>query len=287
MGPKRPRSVEAEDSEDDAGQRALLAAREKCLFRMVERDAVWQAQTNRLARVTGPLPDDVAMLVRAGAQAFERKDLEEALQSFQAASAQAGGQSKEIIDNWALTALLLGRNEECVDAANVCLQLFPDCFGAYLHKARALRCLQQFDAATSALTAALPYARSYAPDLQRERQLLGVEQLDRKTAAEVPDHHTALGVSEQSTTAAITQAFRLLAMKWHPDRWVASDAEDQLAAGVRFRTANEAHETLLDPERRAAWEEGFRKQRLIRTAPHQRPAAIPAPRKSSFYPQTR
>lgn len=58
-------------------------------------------------------------------------------------------------------------------------------------------------------------------------------------------YYKVLGISRRASQEEIKSAFRLLAMRWHPDR----NPRDPGCA-ERFKEALEAYETLIDPGRR-------------------------------------
>ncbi|MGV2806474.1 DnaJ domain-containing protein, partial [Clostridium perfringens] len=64
------------------------------------------------------------------------------------------------------------------------------------------------------------------------------------------DYYTELGVSRQSTTAEVRQAYRRLAKRYHPDV-NPGNAE----ADAKFKLIVEAYETLSDEQLRAAYDE--------------------------------
>jgi curved DNA-binding protein len=65
---------------------------------------------------------------------------------------------------------------------------------------------------------------------------------------EYKDYYKTLGVARDATPAAIKQAYRKLARKYHPDVSKEPNAE------ARFKEINEANEVLKDTEKRAAYD---------------------------------
>ena len=69
---------------------------------------------------------------------------------------------------------------------------------------------------------------------------------------EFQDYYKTLGVERGASPEEIKQAYRKLALKWHPDR----HKEDKRAEAEReFKRINEAHEVLSDPEKRARYDQ--------------------------------
>ncbi|MDD5057804.1 MAG: DnaJ domain-containing protein [Sideroxydans sp.] len=68
--------------------------------------------------------------------------------------------------------------------------------------------------------------------------------------------YNILGVSPTASTEEIKKAYRVLAMRHHPDRNAHSSAE------VRFNAIKTAYELLSDPQKRAAYNQS-RNNRII------------------------
>jgi len=68
------------------------------------------------------------------------------------------------------------------------------------------------------------------------------------TAQQKRDYYEILGVDRSATQEQIKQAYRQLALKWHPDRNPAAEATD------RFKEVAEAYAVLSDPTKRAQYD---------------------------------
>ena len=63
------------------------------------------------------------------------------------------------------------------------------------------------------------------------------------------NYYDTLGISKNASDADIKQAYRKLAMQYHPDR-----NKGDKAAEEKFKEINEAYETLKDPQKKAAYD---------------------------------
>lgn len=65
------------------------------------------------------------------------------------------------------------------------------------------------------------------------------------------EYYEILGVDKNASSDDIKKAYRKLAMKYHPDK-----NPDDESAEDKFKKISEAHETLIDPEKRARYDNG-------------------------------
>ena len=72
----------------------------------------------------------------------------------------------------------------------------------------------------------------------------------------MPDHYATLGLSSGASADAVKSAYRRKANEFHPDRNAAAEAP------TRFRSVQEAYETLSDAVKRKAYDD-YRQRSLI------------------------
>ena len=72
------------------------------------------------------------------------------------------------------------------------------------------------------------------------------------------DYYEVLGVGKNATADEIKSAYRKLALKWHPDRWVSGTDAEKKTAEDNFKEASEAYSVLSDPQKKARYDQfGF------------------------------
>ncbi|XP_057540938.1 chaperone protein dnaJ 72 [Amaranthus tricolor] len=67
------------------------------------------------------------------------------------------------------------------------------------------------------------------------------------------DHYRLLGVTKSSSKEEIKEAFRKLAIQYHPDKHAQSSKSARDAATLKFKQVSEAYEVLVDDRKRAAY----------------------------------
>lgn len=75
------------------------------------------------------------------------------------------------------------------------------------------------------------------------------------------DYFKILDVTVKSDGNEIKKAYRVLALKWHPDRNSQSD-EQRVKADNMMALVNEAYETLTIPEKREEYMEEYNKRKI-------------------------
>ena len=76
--------------------------------------------------------------------------------------------------------------------------------------------------------------------------------------AQKRDYYEVLGVSKTASADEIKSAYRKLALKWHPDRWVNGTDQEKKTAEENFKEAAEAYSVLSDQQKRARYDQfGF------------------------------
>ena len=72
------------------------------------------------------------------------------------------------------------------------------------------------------------------------------------------DYYEVLGVGKTASADEIKSAYRKLALKWHPDRWVNGTDAEKKTAEENFKEAAEAYSVLSDPDKKARYDQfGF------------------------------
>ena len=73
---------------------------------------------------------------------------------------------------------------------------------------------------------------------------------------DVKGYYKTLGVAENASQEEIKSAYRKLALRWHPDRWVNGTEEEKKKAEDEFKKVAEAYNVLSDEEKRREYDSG-------------------------------
>ena len=72
--------------------------------------------------------------------------------------------------------------------------------------------------------------------------------------AEKRDYYEVLGLAKGASADEIKSAYKKMALKWHPDRWVNGSDEEKKKAEENFKEASEAYSVLSDPDKKAKYD---------------------------------
>jgi len=72
--------------------------------------------------------------------------------------------------------------------------------------------------------------------------------------AQKRDYYEILGLQRGASTDDIKSAYRKLALKWHPDRWLDGSESEKKTAEEKFKEASEAYSVLSDPDKKAKYD---------------------------------
>lgn len=71
------------------------------------------------------------------------------------------------------------------------------------------------------------------------------------------DYYKILDVSKDASDAEIKKAYRLMAIKWHPDKHQQAGEEAMKEAEIKFKDVGEGYAVLSDPKQRQMYDDGM------------------------------
>lgn len=85
----------------------------------------------------------------------------------------------------------------------------------------------------------------------------GLEDAKKKEKeAKKKDYYKVLEVDKGASESQIRKAYKLLALKWHPDKNTQNEAQREMAE-KKFKEINEAYEVLSDPKKKQMFDNGI------------------------------
>ncbi|PRP79252.1 DNAJ heat shock N-terminal domain-containing protein [Planoprotostelium fungivorum] len=143
-------------------------------------------------------------------------------------------------------SLKMNQPEKAIEECNKCIEIDSELVDAYVEKAEAHLKLEQFQEAINA------YNKAHEKQPQNQHIAQGLNNARRlQKMSERKDYYKILGINKVATDREIRKAYRLLAVKWHPDKH-----DDKEMARVKYIEVTEAYEVLTDDEKKRRYDNG-------------------------------
>jgi DnaJ homolog subfamily C member 7 len=192
-----------------------------------------------------------------GDRFWRAQNFEEAMKMYSKAIDADGGNLFDpshlarIHSNRAACLQKLKKFEEALSDCDAAIELDPGFHKAMARRAAILVGLERFEEASysyEALCREEPSNREYRRSLRDAKQ--------RAKVAQRKDYYKTLGIEKAATKIDVKKAYRKMAMRWHPDRFVEATPEEKKAAEDKFKDIAEAYSVLSDEDKRARYDDG-------------------------------
>lgn len=196
---------------------------------------------------------EVTRQKEAGDAAFKIGDHEKAVEAYTNAlsvDADLDSLNAKIYCNRGGSYFALKQNEEALTDCNQAILLDPKYTRAFMRRAKINAALEQHQDCV--------YDWNKAKELDPENKEILTALRDAQRAlkkAERKDWYKILELSPNATDAEIKKAYRLQALRWHPDKHNETP-ESYAAAEARFKDITEANTVLSDPKARRRFDNG-------------------------------
>jgi len=158
---------------------------------------------------------------------------------------------KAVHSNRASAYMKLRKWEKALEDLNIVLDVDNQNLKLLLRRATCYTEIGNHDGAVRDLD----MASKLEPRNREIRQRLRKATVAQKRAAR-KDYYKILGVTQSATGRELKKAYRLAALKYHPDKQVDKTDEEKTAAEAKFKDVNEAYEVLSDDQKRARYDNG-------------------------------
>jgi tetratricopeptide (TPR) repeat protein len=125
---------------------------------------------------------------------------------------------------------------------------------AYTRRARCLLALECFEAATRDFQAAIRLMASPEEARNLESELRGVERAEKAMHERERDLYWVLDVLPTATDKEMKKQYKVLSLKWHPDKNVHCSEDERKLAEHKFKRLSEAYATLSDELKRREYD---------------------------------
>lgn len=184
-----------------------------------------------------------------GNAAFKAKKYAEAIEVYSRAL-EVDPKNKDInsklLQNRGASYLNLNKYDEAIADCTEALKLDPSYVRAKRTRAKATGQKGDWEAAVKELKA---IKEEHGAEGGLAEELRNAEFELKK--AQRKDYYKILGVDKNASDTEIKKAYRKMAVKYHPDKNLGSEEGDAM-----FKEIGEAYETLSDPQKRAAYDNG-------------------------------
>lgn len=187
----------------------------------------------------------------AGNTAYQNKKWKEAVHAYTEAIAVDPHYSKMkglLLGNRSAALVEMGDSHGALKDINEALHLGNKTAKIYARRSKIYEKLEKWDDALQDLNSAAEQDSGYRDEVRALKE--------RVRMAKRKDFYKILGVERNATEADLKKAYKVQAIKWHPDKWAHCTDAEKLTAEERFKDVGEAFGILSDANKRRAYDSG-------------------------------
>ena len=136
----------------------------------------------------------------------------------------------------------VGRNDDALTVLNKAINMNKEYVKVYMKRGDIFLSLEKYQEAVQEFTK----VKELAPQTQGIREKLKHAQIELKKSKR-KDYYKILELSKDAGESEIKKAYRLMAVKWHPDKHQQAGEEAMQEAERKFKDVGEAYSVLSDP----------------------------------------